>query len=158
MYKKGTTLRGPTGRFSDDKFINQTGYLEFPVLLRTTLVPDGPVSPYLVAGPALSLRLSCTDKIMYTLVDANNETVSDGSESFDCEIDTEPRAVDLGVAAGVGLNFAVLPSLSLALDILYSYSLRSISSSEGNGELADDEFDVRNRTYSIVAGIRIPLP
>ena len=79
----GGSVVGPADVFMD------LGYLEIPVLARVSL-PGGLLSPYLMAGPVLGVRVSQRFRIT-------------GSVSVDAGVDYF-RAVDLGVSAGAGFE------------------------------------------------------
>ena len=134
------------------------GYLEFPVLLRVSPQLEGPLSPYVTAGPAFSFSLNCrvssSLRFSYTDPFTDENVTVDESESEKCEED-ETKTFDFGVTAGAGLAFALSPSWSLTLDFMYNYGLTSIVKAD------DDEVDLaqdaRNRTFAIVAGVAIPI-
>lgn len=130
------------------------GYLEFPALLRISPQLEGPLSPYVTAGPALSFALNCSvsSSISLSYTDpVTGENVRYGeSESEECEED-EYKTFDFVVKAGAGLAFALSPSLSLTLDLMYNHGLMSI--------IEDDENtpDAKNRTFAIMVGLAVPI-
>ena len=115
-------------------------YLEIPLLLRFTPSVAGTLSPHFTFGPALAFRVGCNAAIR-----AEGFEVS--ADCDDDEYDEEVKTIDLGVVAGAGLDFATSGSLTVSLDVLYNLGLSSISESD----------DVKNRAFSILAGIAIPI-
>ena len=115
-------------------------YLEIPLLLRFTPSFEGTLSPHFTIGPALAFRVGC-----------NAAARAEGFEiSADCddeEYDGEVRTIDFGAVAGAGVDIATSGSLTVSLDVLYNLGLTSISESD----------DVKNRAFSILAGIAIPI-
>jgi hypothetical protein len=98
-------------------------YLEVPVLFRVN-IPSPGITPFAVAGPMASLRLSCE-------IDAE-----------DCDQDVE--SVDYGVALGAGLRFG--GPLGLTLEGRYTAGLKNINKvSEG--------IDNKTRTFMVLAGV-----
>ena len=68
--------------------------------------------------------------------------------SVDCDDEfDELTSMDLGAVAGAGASIATSGSLSVSVDAVYNLGLSSISESD----------DVKNRAFSIMAGIRIPI-
>ena len=114
------------------------GYLELPLLLRFQPSVGGTISPHFMVGPALALRVSC-----------NAAATGAGLEiSIDCDDDFDDlKSMDFGAMAGAGMDIATSGSLSVSVDVLYSLGLSSISESD----------DVKNRAFSIVAGVAFPI-
>ena len=114
-------------------------YLEIPLLLRLSPAVAGTLSPHFTIGPTLSFRVAC-----------NASGKVEGIEiSVDCD-DAEfadLKTIDFGAVAGAGLDIATPGSLSVSLDVLYNFGLTSISESD----------DVKNRAFSILAGITFPI-
>ena len=142
----------------DDFYLEITadmGYLELPVLLKISPQLEGPLSPYVTAGPAFSFALNCrgSTSLMDSYTDpitGENVTV-DESESEECEEDVF-KTFDFGVKASVGLAFAVSSSWSLTLDFMYNRGLTSIL------KMDDDVVeDPKNRTFAIMVGVAFPI-
>lgn len=98
-------------------------YLDIPVLLRVNIPTPG-VTPFAVAGPMVSLRLSCEIGMQ------------------DCDQDVE--STDYGVALGGGVRFG--GTLGLTLEGRYTAGLRNINK-------VSDGIDAKTRTFMILAGI-----
>lgn len=114
------------------------GYLEIPLLLRFTPSVAGTISPHFLIGPALALRVSC-----------NVAIEEEGVEfSFDCDEEFDDlKSMDFGAMAGTGIDIATSGSLSVSLDVLYNMGLSSIAESD----------DVKNRAFSFLAGVTVPI-
>ena len=116
-------------------------YLEIPLLLRLSPAVAGTLSPHFTIGPTLSFRAACN--------------VSGKAEGFEISVDCDDaefadlslKTIDFGAVAGAGLDIATPGSLSVSLDVLYNFGLASISESD----------DVKNRAFSILAGITFPI-
>ncbi len=150
--------KGASGEVREDdsyfEFTTDMDYLEFPVLLRISPQLNGPLSPYVTAGPAFSFVLNCwvSNRIKVSFIDPfTGETVMiDDDESEKCEEDSF-ETFDFGVMAGAGLAFAVSPSWSLTLDFMYNHGLRSfIKMDDDIVELSED---TENRTFGIMVGV-----
>ena len=133
-------------------------YLESPVLLKISPQLEGPLSPYVTAGPAFSFALNCrvNSSVMVSLPDlvtGENVTVNE-SESGECEED-EFKTFDFGAKAGAGLAFAVSPSWSLTLDFMYNYGLTSITKTDD--DLVEQTKDTKNRAFAILVGVAFPI-
>ncbi len=121
-------------------------YIEIPVLAKISVPSTGNVGLHFLAGPAISFRTSCS-------LDAEGGGVS---LSIDCD-DTsifgeaiEVKKTDLGVMVGAGLDFSIAPNTSLLVDLMYNYGLSSLDDS-------GDDDDVKNRVFSIFAGLSFKL-
>ena len=115
-------------------------YLEIPLLLRFTPSIEGTLSPHFMVGPALALRVGCSAK-------AGAEGVEISVDCDDAEFGDEIKTMDFGAVAGAGLDIPTSGSLTVSLDVLYNLGLSSISESG----------DVKNRAFSILAGITFPI-
>ena len=118
----------------------ELGYLEIPLLLTLSPSVEGTISPRFSVGPALSFRISCS-------ADAGAEGVRVSLDCDSAEFDEEVKTIDLGAVAGAGLDIATSGSLSVSLDLLYNLGLVSIFELD----------DTKNRAFSILAGITIPI-
>ena len=118
----------------------ELGYLEIPLLLTLSPSVEGTISPRFSVGPALSFRIGCS-------ADAGAEGVRVSLDCDSAEFDEEVKTIDIGAVAGAGLDIATSGSLSVSLDLLYNLGLLSIF----------DFDDTKNRAFSILAGITIPI-
>ena len=118
----------------------ELGYLEIPLLLTLSPSVEGTISPRFSVGPALSFRISCS-------ADAGAEGVQISLDCDSAEFDEEIKRIDVGAVAGAGLDIATPGSVSVSLDVLYNLGLVSVF------ELGD----TKNRAFSILAGITIPI-
>ena len=130
--------KGAAGKDFGVEIDIEFGYLEMPLLLRFSPSPAGTISPHFMAGAALALRVNC-----------NAAAAAEGLEiSVDCDDAFDDlKSMDLGAMAGAGLDIATSGSISVSVDVLYNLGLTSISES-GN---------VKNRAFSLLAGVRLPI-
>jgi hypothetical protein len=110
---------------------DRISYLELPVLARVQWAAHRAISPYLTAGPAISLRIGCT---AYRGISASSEKEACTSvpENF--------RRTDLGVVGGAGLAFH-----EVSLGVLYHYGFEKLASN----------LDLKNRSLAFTAGLSI---
>ncbi|MFW6078367.1 MAG: porin family protein [Gemmatimonadota bacterium] len=116
-------------------------YVEFPVLLRFSPRLDGPVSPYILAGPAPAYLLQATN----TAGDATPEDITDQLARFDMG-----AVIALGLAYPFGFGTAELAARG-------GFSVTDIDRSGAPAPLGVAEVN-RNRAVVVTAGFGIPLP
>ena len=121
----------------------ELGYVEIPLLLTYSPPTSGNVGFTFSVGPAVGFKTGC-----------NFSATSAGSTvELDCDdptLDVGVKSFEVGAMVGAGLNFALTESVSLHLDAFYNYGITKIDDSG-----ADD--DVKNRAFSILAGLSFPL-
>jgi opacity protein-like surface antigen len=105
-------------------------YLEIPVLVKINPFSDSIVSPFILAGPQWSKRLS-TDV----------ETVA-GTTTYDNTAD----GWDASVLAGLGVEFNILANVAFSLQGRYAYGFRDIDSSS---------LEVKTRGFYALAGLSL---
>ncbi len=110
------------------------GYVDFPVLLGTTL-GSGRVRPFIQAGPVFSLLSEC-------------KVVSDSLGTVPCGSPSPYRSSDFGLDGGAGIEWLSQNGQALGIQAQYTLGLRNISS--GGGQ-------VSNRSYSISAVYKLPF-
>ena len=116
-------------------------YIEIPVLLRVGIPTAGNISPHFFLGLAISIEAGCS-------VEASDQGVS---VSVDCsEGDFDVKSTDLGGMGGVGLDIATAGPLSITLDVIYNLGLSSIDDAASSD-------DLKNRAWSILAGVSLPI-
>ncbi|MGI9140284.1 MAG: porin family protein [Gemmatimonadaceae bacterium] len=101
-------------------------YIDVPLLLKITLGPEmtmGQARPALYLGPYAAFNMSC---------DIKTEGVSVECDAFDAE----PKTVDFGAIAGVGMDFG-----NFNIFARYQFGLTSISD--------DVDDDAKNRVIQI---------
>jgi Outer membrane protein beta-barrel domain len=123
--QKGASEDGGAGDLALD-------YLEVPLLLRVGTASPLETSFHAFAGPSIGLRLRAR---------VTAETFD--SETEDEDIADDVKGFDFGVVAGAGVNFG-----RFTLDGRYTWGLNNLNS------LEDDEMKLRNRGFSIMAGVR----
>lgn len=132
---KGADFVGET---SDDDAELRLEYIEIPVMLHVPLT-YGTFSPYVLAGPTVSLESGCD--------------FTDGTVSGDCD-DADlfgRKKTDFGVTAGGGVEFAMGPG-AILVEGRYTWGLSNINDSD----IADAP-SVKNRAAYLMAGYTIWL-
>jgi hypothetical protein len=101
-------------------------YIDLPLLAKITFGPEmtmGQARPALYVGPYAAFNMSCD--------------IESGGVSVDCDaIDSEPKAVDFGAIAGVGMDFG-----NFNIFARYQFGLTSI--------FDDDSDDAKNRVIQV---------
>jgi len=110
-------------------------YLQIPVLLGVNLTPAARTGFRVYAGPAVGLKLSCDVSITSTGVSVSGACASGSVKS-----------TDFGVTGGAGLTFHG-PRFNVNVDARYTLGLAKVVESA----------DVKNRGFSIGAGLSFPL-
>ena len=121
-------------------------YIEIPVLLKARISSaEGGVLPSVYAGPVFAFETKCE-------VEGSDGGVSATVECNDEELlGLETKSVDFGVALGAGVS---IPAGSVVIvgDARYTLGLSDI-----NDTAEFEELDVKNRTWSVLVGVGIPL-
>lgn len=119
-------------------------YIEIPVMLRADIPASTRVRPFVYSGPALNYRVHCG-------IDASS---SFGSQTASCdELEASDPTVgtfntfDVGWIFGGGVAFDA-HGRALTIGGRYELGLRGIASKD----------DAKNRLWSIVASLEVPLP
>lgn len=132
----GATLKAEAGPFNIESTAT-TNYLQVPVLARLALPVGGSVTPKVLVGPTFGYFLSGSTK------------AGDDTKDIDAE---DVERLDIGVAAGVGVDFATGPG-ALSLDLRYDRSLtQSNKASDMDGGL-----EVMNTGFSFLVGYNYKL-
>lgn len=121
-------------------------YIEIPLLLIARFPSrESPIYPILYAGPSVAFKTSCG-------VTGENEGVS---VDVDCDAPLldggiETASTDFGLVFGGG--FEILYSrLTIQLDARYTLGLTNLN------DVADEKVSVKNRTWSFMIGLGIPI-
>lgn len=125
-------------------------YFEVPLLL-TLDIPTGPspLNPRLFAGPQVSFESKCE------FSGENGGT----SVTFDCDAEDlgeaaiDTKSTDFSLVFGGGLDFGLGGPVALTLDGRYDLGLSDINDIEDVGAA-----EIKNRTFSISAGLLLRLP
>lgn len=114
-------------------------YLEFPALLRLAMIPsEGSVGAHVLLGPVMALQVNCEGR----------GSVGSFDLSVSCDrLNLDTKTFDIGVAGGLGLDMQATERATVTLDVLYNLGLASI----------EDGVDVKNRAWTIQAGIGVPI-
>jgi len=120
-------------------------YIQVPVLLRVGIPSAGLFGAHILVGPDVSFQTGCTAK-----GSGGGVNVSVDCSQFGLDLKT----VDFGAMGGVGFDFGLPGSgLTITVEGLYNLGLSSIIKSGGNiGNL-----DVKNRVFTVRAGVGLPL-
>lgn len=123
--------------YDDEDLSLKLGYVEVPVLARVALASaHGGIEPHILVGPAVSLNTTCKWEGR-----ENNIKVE-----IDCAEFDDARSVDFGIVFGGG--FAIpTGAFSIVLDGRYNLGLSSVF----------EDVDIKNSTFSAMAGLSIPL-
>ena len=120
----------------------QIDYLDIPVLLRYVVPMGGSISPHILLGPAVSFKLGCSLQVSG---EGAAGTLSCG------EAGVPPvQSLDFGAMGGAGVDIATSESFRVTFDVLYNLGVRSIDDSPSSE-------DVRNRSWSFLAGVAVPI-
>ena len=118
-------------------------YVEVPVLA-TIIFPTGPaskVAPFIFAGPAIGIEVSCKVKAEGLGVSA----------SVDCdEGGLATKSVDIGAMFGGGLKFDTGPA-SVLLEVAYTLGFINIDDTPMTTD------NIKNRNLSFSVGLMFPL-
>lgn len=111
-------------------------YVELPVLLELRSPPLGPLDAHLFGGPVASLRIHC---------DAVRQDIRQLRVGCEPRTPLNPRASDLGVALGAGLELeSAERNLALVLEVGWSRGLAVIQGA-----------DVTNRVFQVSLGASV---
>jgi hypothetical protein len=100
-------------------FNRRINYIEVPVLARYFLNKNGDFRPNLFIGPDFGFKLGAKDV---------NRELTSGAARPDADISSAINPVDVGITAGIGLNFAVIERTRFLFDARYTYGLTDVSS------------------------------
>ena len=126
--QKGTKVED---NFFDEELDIKLNYLEIPVLARYDLpFGTGDSSFHVYAGPTFGVKLSDTQEL-------------DGEE-LDDDFNRDVKGSDIGIAFGGGVSFNMW-----VIDLRYTHGLTNI-----NDDFDADDFDVKNRAFTIAVGYR----
>lgn len=109
-------------------------YIQVPVLLKLSVIPAGPVRPFICGGGYGSYLIKATGAATI----GGTTTTEDITEDFE--------RYDYGVVAGAGLTLKI-PGISFSLEGRYNYGLRNIGKDMGEGN------SIKNRSIMALVGI-----
>jgi hypothetical protein len=119
-------------------------YLEVPLLLRYDMNQGKSVRPFLVAGPAVALRISCNIGLGFEGASLNTDCAD--ADDGETESDDPFKKFDAGVMVGGGIS-GTLSARPVSLQVRYSYGLINISTQDADGR------SPRNTGISLLFGI-----
>jgi hypothetical protein len=105
-------------------------YVEVPVLVKYAVTHGGARSIHVFGGPSIAFKVR------------SRATASFGDTTIDTDEDENIENVDLGVAAGAGVDFG-----KWSIDGRYTFGLSNLVKS-------DDEAELRSRAISVLVGVR----
>jgi hypothetical protein len=117
-------------------------YIEIPVLLRVGFGGSGSVGAHVYGGGAIGIEASCE-------IEATDGVTTASADCADADIET--KTFDFGLVGGFGLDFGLSESLDLTVDVFYNLGLVSVD------DTSTDPGDVKNRAFTIRAGLGIPI-
>lgn len=119
-------------------------YIEVPVLVRADVASGAMLAPYIYGGPAFAFEASCS-------ITGEGEGIEFDADCDDSDADAfERKSFDVGAMVGGGLSFPAGPG-SLLIEARYNWGLINIADTD------NDDFDVKNRAGSVLAGYSISL-
>lgn len=119
----------------------ELAYVEVPVLLRYDFSGGAGMRPFIVGGPSVALRTTCTIGIAEFNASSDCADVEDDIGNAEDPI----KKTDFGVMGGIGVE-GVFGKRSLSAQVRYSQGLVTIAKESGN-------LSPRNRGISILFGI-----
>lgn len=131
---KGSKYTGTVGAAALT-VVDNFNYIDIPVLLKYSIIPSGPVRPYLAAGPELSFLMSAKAKSDL----AGSTTTTDVKSAL--------SSSDYSIVVDGGLDF-VLGVTTLSADLRYAIGLADISKSSGSVSV-----NTKNSVISILVGV-----
>jgi hypothetical protein len=131
-------------------------YIEIPILLKYGFATNGPVTPFILAGPVFSFNVSSKTEFKTSVI----------GFPFAVEVDNyNEKSTDLGLALGVGADFSLGP-VSLVFDARYTTGFQSMWEDVDLSSLPDEldeqvyademtgeALDMKNMTIALTVGI-----
>jgi hypothetical protein len=130
----------------DSPLIDQKGTAEITVTLDYVEIPIVGVLRFPV-GPVSSLRLLAGPVLGFNS-NAEFEASAAGASST-TDIGDQVKSVDVGGVVGAGFAFPT-GLVNLQVDVRYTVGLSNVNDT-------DLDFDIKNRSFSVLAGVGIPL-
>jgi outer membrane protein W len=130
--------RGSKEETNGIEYHNALDYLEFPLIARYFLTPGGKFRPNVFAGPSAALLLS-----------VKNKTGDGDYTNVSSQMRNTYRNFDLGLTAGIGLNYLIGKETRLLFDARYLYGLSDINSI--------DRVSMQNRSIAFTLGLSFGL-
>jgi hypothetical protein len=160
------TMKGDSGEETFGEGIGQTtietdagiNYVEIPVLLRASFIPEGKIRPFLYGGPVLGINVGAEADITETEVvdfDEDGDAITQ-VESREADLGDQLHAFDFCVAVGGGIEIPIRSARNaLGLEARYTHGVVNIVDSVGEvDDLIGADADVKTRTFAILASMR----
>ena len=101
-------------------------YLEIPILLKVNFLADAPISPHVLLGPAVGIKVRCIVKTTTSFFDPFGASLSADETEASCPDNAAPRAVQIDGRVGLGVDVEVSSGLTAVADVSYSLGLTTI--------------------------------
>jgi hypothetical protein len=128
----------------------ETSYLEIPVLLGIAPMPTARVSPHLLVGVALGVRLGCQVQSHIFTTNAFGQITTISDAHSDCDTDVVGRsanALQVDARIGVGADINVVDPVTASVEVVYGAGIFKIF----------EAFAAKPRASFIRVGVGIPL-
>jgi hypothetical protein len=122
-------------------------YIEVPVLLKATFLPEGSARPFIYAGPAVAFNMNAEAEL-------SGEDDTGEELSLEVDLDDQINSIDFGLAVGGGVEFPIMGGANaIGLEVRYTHGLMDINEAEGDEEddFIDPETELKNSTLSFLA-------
>ena len=101
-------------------------YIEIPILLKVSFLADARISPHVLLGPAVGIKVRCIVKTTTSFFDPFGASLSADETEASCPDNAAPRAVQIDGRAGLGVDVEVSSGLTAVADVSYSLGLTTI--------------------------------
>jgi len=119
-------------------------YIEIPILLKVSFMADAPISPHLLFGPAVGIKVGCILKETTTTFDVSGAFLGTDETELSCG---GFKAMQIDGRAGLGVDVQVFRGLTAVADVSYSLGLTTISAN-GPG---------KSRAVLVRVGVGLPI-
>jgi hypothetical protein len=116
--QKGAKFKNTAYNGASNNFNRRLNYIEVPVLARYFLNKSGDFRPNLFIGPDFGFKLNAKDV---------NRKITNGADQPNQDVSEAITPVDVGITAGIGLNFAVVEKMRFLIDARYTYGFSDIA-------------------------------
>lgn len=126
-------------------------YIDIPLYVSYNFMSDSAkFRPRVYAGPSFSIRIGAESDLdfKYSLKDS---VTSEGNQVNNTTFGYAYSPVDIGVVAGVGMNYMISSKLYATFDARYTMSISDLSENVTNANA------IRNKTISVLVGVGYTL-
>ncbi len=121
-------------------------YIEIPILLKVSFLADARISPHVLLGPAVGIKVRCIVKTTTSFFDQFGALGADETEAS-CPDNAAPRAVQIDGRAGLGVDVEVSNGLTAVADVSYSLGLTTIFPDSSG----------KSRAFIVRVGVVLPI-